>query len=95
MGFLRRLFGGGEPQAGEERPKAAEERRAPAEEPRDAVDEVEDEDARYRALIRAEAVRLDDDLLQRQLRYADRAWVPPREGGERRADDGEGRTDEG
>jgi ABC-2 type transport system ATP-binding protein len=28
-----------------------------------------------------------DELRQRQLRYADRAWTPPRQGGERRADD--------
>ena len=28
-------------------------------------------------------------LTQRQLRYADYAWEPPRQGGERRADDGE------
>lgn len=48
------------------------------------ADEVE----RERALLRADAKRLDDDLLQRQLRYADRAWTPPRQGGERRADDG-------
>ena len=33
--------------------------------------------------------RLDDELIQRQLRYADRSWTPPAQGGERRADDEE------
>jgi hypothetical protein len=37
-------------------------------------------------LARAEQDRLDD-LSQRQLRYAAYAWQPPRQGGERRADD--------
>ena len=32
---------------------------------------------------------LDDDLIQRQMRYADRAWTPPAQGGDRRADDTE------
>ncbi len=37
-------------------------------------------------LLRSEQERLDD-LAQRQLRYADYAWEPPRQGGDRRADD--------
>ena len=37
-------------------------------------------------LLRNEQERLDD-LAQRQLRYADYAWEPPRQGGDRRADD--------
>ena len=41
-------------------------------------------------LLREEALRLNDDLIQRQLRYADRSWTPPAQGGSRRADDGEG-----
>jgi hypothetical protein len=45
-----------------------------------------DERDRERELLRAEAERLDE-LQQRQLRYADRAWTPPAQGGERRADD--------
>jgi hypothetical protein len=28
-----------------------------------------------------------DDLRRRQLKYADKAWTPPAQGGERRADD--------
>jgi hypothetical protein len=37
-------------------------------------------------LARSEQDRLDD-LAQRQLRYADYAWQPPKQGGERRAED--------
>jgi hypothetical protein len=81
VAFLRRLFGGGEP------PAEPDDHAEPAAESSIAAGEPEDEEARRRELMRAEAVRLDDDLIQRQLRYADRSWVPPREGGERRADD--------
>jgi hypothetical protein len=49
------------------------------------LDEIE----RDRELLRAEALRLDNDLIQRQLRYASRAWTPPAQGGTRRADDGD------
>jgi hypothetical protein len=53
-------------------------------------DEPVDADAAERAheldLARAEQDRLDD-LSRRQLRYADYAWQPPKQGGERRADD--------
>jgi hypothetical protein len=37
-------------------------------------------------LLREEQDRLDE-LQQRQLRYANYAWEPPAQGGERRADD--------
>lgn len=37
-------------------------------------------------ILRGEQERLDE-LTQRQLRYADYAWQPPAQGGERRADD--------
>ncbi|OGO59422.1 MAG: hypothetical protein A2V85_08900 [Chloroflexi bacterium RBG_16_72_14] len=94
MGFLRRLLGGGrEPAAtgGDREPAATGGARdgaavAPGEPP-----PADDEAARDRDLLRAEAERLDDDLLQRQLRYADRSWTPPRQGGEARAGEpGEG-----
>ena len=81
MSFLRRLVGGGKgPDA------------APVEPPSPAG-LVEAEQARDRELLLEEARRLDDDLIQRQLRYADRAWTPPAQGGTRRADDEEGATD--
>lgn len=82
MSFLRRLVGGGKgPDA------------APAEPPGSAS-LLEAEQARDRELALAEASRLDDELIQRQLRYADRAWTPPAQGGTRRADD-EDAADEG
>ena len=76
MSFLRRILGGDRP---------ADE--APPEAPPSAADLQAAEAARDRELLLEEAHRLDDDLIQRQLRYADRAWTPPAEGGTRRADD--------
>lgn len=72
MSFLRRLFGSaGEP------------------EPDDAPDPAEidaEERSHELELLRAEQDRLDP-LRRRQLRYADRSWTPPVQGGGRRADD--------
>jgi hypothetical protein len=79
MGFLRRLFGGGD-----------ESGPAPGEPGDDAASEAAgdlDETARDRELLLDEARRLDSDLIQRQMRYADRAWTPPAQGGDRRAED--------
>jgi hypothetical protein len=82
VSFLRRLLGGA---------KAAGDATEPATEPADAgttsSDPEADERARELDLLRGEQSRLDE-LRQRQLRYADRAWTPPVQGGERRADDG-------
>lgn len=75
MGFLRRLLGGGST--------------PPDDDPLTAAEAAEEEQARERELLRSEAERLADPLIQRQLRYADRAWSPPVQGGERRADDTE------
>ena len=76
MGFLKRLLGGGA--SASDGPTTAQ-----------RVDPVDD-DAAERAhdleLARSEQDRLDE-LAQRQLRYADYAWQPPKQGGERRADD--------
>jgi len=83
MGVLRRLFGGGGSSGGESRETAED---VVAGTPADIVAE---EQAREGALLRADAERLDDPLIQRQLRFADRAWTPPAQGGERRADDGD------
>ena len=48
----------------------------------------DDERARDLELLREDQDRLDD-LALRQLRYAEYAWEPPAQGGERRADDGD------
>lgn len=74
MEFLRRLLGG-EATIGEDAPK-----------PFDAAEVDADERAHEVDVLRAEQERLDD-LAQRQIRYADYAWQPPAQGGERRADD--------
>jgi hypothetical protein len=82
VGFLRRLLGGGEP---EDKPSDA----APAGSPGSAaaVSPEVDEAERELDLLRADQARLNDELLQRQLRYADRSWTPPAQGGTRRSDD--------
>ncbi len=79
MSFLRRILGGGDRRADE----------APPDEPVDVATLQAAEAARDRELLLEEARRLDDDLIQRQLRFADRAWTPPAQGGTRRADDAE------
>ena len=82
MGFLRRIFGGGA------EPDRTETGGSRTSEPADPVDAEAAERAYELEIARAEQDRLDD-LTQRQLRYAVYAWQPPRQGGERRADDGE------
>jgi hypothetical protein len=76
MGFLRRLLGG--------------DRGAPPEPPSRSADDPASADAEERArdleLLREDQERLDE-LTRRQLRYAEYAWEPPAQGGERRADD--------
>ena len=96
MDILRRILGGGAAEGASKEGAAAEGEAkegeaADAGRPggssaapdRAALDETE----RDRELLRAEARRLDDDLIQRQLRYADRAWTPPVQGGTIRAED--------
>ena len=85
MDALRRLFGGGTAAPAKGVAGGSGE---PDAEPgsADAIDA--EERARELELLRAEQDRLDD-LVQRQQRYADRSWVPPPQGGPRRADDGE------
>ena len=88
MSFLRRLFGGGDETA----PQVADREAAPENGADGAtavapeVDADEAERQHEREILRAEAERLDP-LRQRQLRYAEHAWTPPDQGGERRADD--------
>ncbi len=76
MSFLRKLLGS------DPKTPAAPQGPAPT-----AADLVAEEQARERELLRADAARLDDDLIQRQMRYADRSWTPPAQGSDRRSDD--------
>jgi len=76
MGFLRRLFGA-------DRPKDAEP--AGASPPLDDAELDAAEKAYELQLLRDDQDRMTD-LTRRQLRYADHAWTPPAQGGERRAD---------
>jgi hypothetical protein len=80
MSFLRRLLGG------DDESTQPTNGATPPAEAGDAVDAAEAERIHERELARAEAERLDD-LRLRQLKYADKAWTPPAQGGERRADD--------
>ena len=84
MGFLKRLFGGG----------ASGPDDATAAEPADPIDDDAAERAHDLELARAEQDRLDE-LAQRQLRYADYSWEPPKQGGERRADDDDKSPEDG
>ena len=84
MGFLRRLIGGGDRAPGGGTVPTGD---AATTTHATTPDSTDDEGARERELLRAEAERLSDDLLARQLRFADRSWTPPAQGGPRRADD--------
>jgi hypothetical protein len=88
MGFLRRLRANlGDPDAP-----------APTGEGDAAPSAPDDADAAERAyeldLLRGEQDRLDD-LSQRQLRYAEHAWRPPAQGGQKRGDDDTATRDPG
>jgi hypothetical protein len=79
VGFLRRLFGG---DADGDQPTA---------DPTPPVDAAQADaaEAAYELeVLREEQERLSE-LTRRQVRYADYAWTPPAQGGERRADDAE------
>ncbi len=77
MGFLRRLLGGEAP--GDR----------PAEDPTPPVDarETDAQEAAYELEILREEQKRLSELVRRQMRYADYAWTPPAQGGEKRADD--------
>jgi hypothetical protein len=83
MGFLRRLLGGGDPDAGASAGTA---------EPVDAATLDAEERARELELARFDQDRVSD-LVRRQQMYADRSWTPPAQGGERRSDDEAGETE--
>jgi hypothetical protein len=84
MGFLRRLFGW------DDTANAGKDIEADPD-PHDSAELDASEREHELEVLRAEQDRLDE-LTQRQLRYADYAWQPPAQGGERRADDEDGRT---
>ena len=81
MGFLRRLLGGDAGGAEDATPVAE-----PAPAAQHPVSADDEERARDLEILREDQERLDD-LARRQLRYAEYAWQPPAQGGERRADD--------
>ena len=83
MGFLRRLLGGAPPE------KTLAEDATPAVGDREAA---ADEAAYELEVLREEQERLSE-LARRQMRYAEYAWTPPAQGGDRRADDEEAGTD--
>ena len=86
MGFLKRLFGGGSSETGQNATSPPAAPATPAE--LDA-----EERAHELELAHSEQERLSD-LQQRQLRYAEYAWEPPAQGGTRRADDEDAAKDE-
>ena len=81
MGLLRRIFGGGRGNGEHETAAGADDQGS-----QPSTDPDADERQHELDVLRAEAERLDE-LTQRQLKYADYAWQPPDQGGERRADD--------
>ena len=102
MGILRRLFGGGEAEPADDPTtdvhatddQGNDDRVTHDDSPaRTTTSALDEEQARDRELLRDEARRLDDDLIQRQLRYADRSWTPPAQGGTRRSDDEDAKRD--
>jgi hypothetical protein len=86
MSFLRRLLGG------DDEATQPTNGATPPADTGDAVDAAEAERIHERELARAESERLDE-LRLRQLKYADKAWTPPAQGGERRADDEDRETE--
>lgn len=83
MGILRRLFGG-DRNGHTDHPASTV---APdGDVGLEASDADDAERARELELARFEQERADE-LVRRQQRYADRSWTPPRQGGERRAED--------
>jgi hypothetical protein len=92
MGFLRRIIGRGRGNDGDDA-ASADVGDGDGEDGEHASVELNAEERDHEmSVLRAEAERLDE-LAQRQLKYADHAWQPPAQGGERRADDGDSRPD--
>jgi hypothetical protein len=83
VGFLRRLVGGGH-SGGADKPAENE----PDDTTADADGPDDAERARELEVLREDQAR-QDDLIRRQQRYASYAWEPPKQGGDRRSDDGQ------
>ena len=81
MGFLRRIFGGGRTSGDDEATTSVDDDGEAG-----SVDVDADERQHELDVLRAEAERMDE-LAHRQLKYAEYAWQPPDQGGERRADE--------
>ena len=81
MGFLRRIFDGGRTSGDDEATTSVDDDGEAG-----SVDVDADERQHELDVLRAEAERMDE-LAQRQLKYAEYAWQPPDQGGERRADE--------
>ena len=91
MSFLRRLLGSNAPVDSDRlEPEDAAAEAADVTAPSAQLDGLERE--HELDLLRGEQQRLDE-LQQRQLRYAQYAWQPPAQGGERRADDEDAPSD--
>jgi len=88
MKAFRRLLGGG--------PETNGEHTAAAPSPTSAAGSAsaEDEERQYELDLAREEARRLDELQQRQLRYTNYSWSPPAQGGERRADDEEAKSEE-
>ena len=84
MKFLRGLLGSTDDGRDRDAAEAAESR--PGGQADDVVPDDEAEREREARLLREEQGGLDD-LAQRQQKYARFAWQPPRQGGDRRAED--------
>ena len=62
-------------------------RQRPKTAPGETTRRPDQDERRYERELAEFELHRTDDLLARQQRYADRAWTPPAQGGERRADD--------
>jgi hypothetical protein len=80
LSFLRRLLGGSEGDSNGSTQRATAE-------PALTAAELEEAERQHELEVAREEARRLTDLQQRQLKYSDRSWTPPRQGGERRADD--------
>ncbi len=94
MSFLRRVFGGGAGHRGGSPAGAAPDAAGATGDVAEREEVERDEAERDRVLLREDSERLSDELIARQVRYADRRWTPPAQGGTRRAGDSDAAADD-